>query len=89
VVNIPSWEIFEAQPEDYKNQVLPADVTARLAVEAGSPFGWERYTGISGEIMGMDRFGASAPAKALFEKFGFTIENEKNEHLRRRKRSTE
>jgi len=75
VVNIPSWEIFEAQPEDYKSRVLPEDVTARLAVEAGSPFGWERYTGISGEIMGMDRFGASAPAKALFEKFGFTVEN--------------
>ncbi|MCF8128135.1 MAG: transketolase [Deltaproteobacteria bacterium] len=75
VVNIPSWEIFEAQPEDYKSRVLPGDVTARLAVEAGSPFGWERYTGISGETMGMDRFGASAPAKALFEKFGFTVEN--------------
>ncbi len=75
VVNMPSWEIFETQPQDYRDQVLPPDVTARLAVEAASPFGWERYTGLQGQIIGMERFGASAPAKALFEKFGFTAQN--------------
>ena len=75
VVNIPSWELFEAQPEAYRKQVLPENITARLAVEAGSPFGWERYTGTQGKIIAMERFGASAPAKALFNKFGFTVEN--------------
>ena len=75
VVNIPSWELFEAQPEEYRKQVLPPDITARLAVEAGSPFGWERYAGTQGKIIAMERFGASAPAKTLFNKFGFTVEN--------------
>ncbi len=73
VVNIPSWELFENQPETYRDLVLPPSVTARLAVEAGSPFGWGRYTGIQGEIIGMNRFGASAPAKRLFNEFGFTV----------------
>ena len=74
VVNIPSWELFEAQPKEYREQVLPSSIRARFAVEAGSPLGWERYTGIDGEILAMDRFGASAPAKVLFEAFGFTAE---------------
>jgi len=69
-----SWELFEAQSKDYRDKVLPPDVIHRLAVEAGSPFGWERYTGIQGEMIGMDRFGASAPARDLFQKFGFTTE---------------
>ncbi len=73
VVNMPSWELFEAQPADYRKAVLPPDISARLAVEAAAPLGWERYTGIHGHIMGMDRFGASAPGKAVFEKFGFTV----------------
>ena len=75
VVNIPCWEFFEMQSEDYREEVLPSDVRARIAVEAGCSYGWERYTGTQGKIIGMDRFGASAPARVLFEKFGFTVEN--------------
>ncbi len=74
IVNIPSWELFNAMPEAYRHEVLPPDVSACIAVEAGSPLGWERYTGSQGIIMGMNRFGASAPAKDLFKTFGFTVE---------------
>ncbi len=74
-VSMPSWELFEAAPEDYRKAVLPPDVAARLAVEAGVSMGWERYVGAGGKIMGMDRFGASAPGNVLMEKFGFTVEN--------------
>ncbi len=73
VVNMPCWELFEMQSEDYREEVLPSDVMARIAVEAGCSYGWGRYTGTQGKIIGMDRFGASAPAKVLFEKFGFTV----------------
>jgi transketolase len=75
VVSMPSWELFEAMPEDYKNQVLPPDVSARVAVEAGIPMGWERYVGSGGEIIGISRFGASAPGGVNLEKFGFTVDN--------------
>jgi transketolase len=75
VVSMPCWELFEMQPEDYREEVLPPDVRARIAVEAGCSYGWERYTGTQGKIIGMDRFGASAPARMLFEKFGFTVED--------------
>ncbi len=75
VVNIPSWELFEAQHPEYRDKILPVGVTARIAVEAGSPLGWERYTGSHGKIIAMEGFGASAPAKALFETFGFSVEN--------------
>lgn len=74
IVNIPSWELFSVMPEAYRHEVLPPDVSACIAVEAGSPLGWERYTGSQGIIMGMNRFGASAPAKDLFKTFGFTVE---------------
>ncbi len=74
IVNIPSWELFSAMPGAYRHEVLPPDVSARIAVEAGSPLGWERFTGSQGIIMGMNRFGASAPAKDLFKTFGFTVE---------------
>jgi transketolase len=74
VVSMPSWELFEAQPPEYREAVLPAAVTARLAVEAGSPQGWHKYVGLGGDVVGMARFGASAPAKVLFAKFGFTAE---------------
>jgi transketolase len=74
VVSFPSWELFEAAPEAYRQAVLPPAVTARLAVEAASPFGWERYAGPEGRILGLDRFGASAPAKVLAREFGFTVE---------------
>ena len=75
VVSLPSWEIFDRQPKEYRESVLPPDVSARLAVEAGVPQGWEKYVGSDGDIVGIDRFGASAPGKVLMEKFGFTPEN--------------
>src|SRR5262249_25743440 len=75
VVSMPSWDIFEKQSESYKNEVLPPSVKARVAVEAGSTVGWSRYVGDYGSVIGMRTFGASAPAKDLFKKFGFTIEN--------------
>ncbi len=75
VVSMPSWELFEAQPEQYRESVLPKNVTARVAIEALSPFGWERWTGDKGAIIGMTTFGASAPINVLMEKFGFTVDN--------------
>jgi transketolase len=75
VVSMPSWELFEEQPEEYRRRVLPPEITARVAIEAGSTLGWRRYIGDKGEIIGIDHFGASAPAGKLFEKFGFTAEN--------------
>ncbi|MGB2592976.1 MAG: transketolase [Candidatus Acidiferrum sp.] len=75
VVSMPSWELFEAQDAAYKESVLPASVTARVSVEMASTFGWERYVGAKGKIIGMHTFGASAPLKALLKKFGFEAEN--------------
>lgn len=75
VVNMPSWELFEENNPDYKNDVLPPDVTARLAVEAGIPMGWDRYVGPGGRVIAMNGFGASAPGGTVLEKFGFTAEN--------------
>jgi transketolase len=75
VVSLPSWDLFEKQPQEYRDEVLPPTVTARLAIEAAVPLGWERYVGTKGAVMGMTRFGASAPYKVLAEKFGFTAAN--------------
>ncbi|MGH9776522.1 MAG: transketolase [Candidatus Acidiferrales bacterium] len=75
VVSMPSWEIFEKQPEDYRRSVLPPDVTARVSIEQASTFGWSRYVGMTGHSVGMTTFGASAPLKELVKKFGFTLEN--------------
>ncbi len=72
VVAMPSWELFEAQPEEYKKEVLPDDVKARVSIEAGVGLGWERYTGDRGKVISIERFGVSAPYKVLMEKFGFT-----------------
>ena len=74
VVSMPSWELFERQEETYRDEVLPPGVTNRVAVEMGSTFGWERYTGAEGSIIGMKTFGASAPLKDLLPYFGFTVE---------------
>ena len=71
VVSMPSWDIFEHQPQAYRESVLPPNVTARVAVEQASTFGWERYVGTSGQVVGMNTFGASAPLKELQRKFGF------------------
>jgi transketolase len=75
VVSMPSWELFDAQDADYRARVLPPSVRARVAVEAGRSLGWERYVGDLGAVVGLDRFGASAPAERLFEEFGFTADN--------------
>jgi transketolase len=72
VVSMPSWELFERQSREYRDQVLPPRVTARVAVEEASTFGWAHYTGSQGTIIGMRTFGASAPLKALQDKLGFT-----------------
>ena len=74
VVSMPSWDIFEHQTQTYQDSVLPSDVTARIAVEQASTFGWERYVGRSGRVIGMKTFGASAPLKELQRKFGFEPE---------------
>lgn len=75
VVSMPSWELFEAQPEDYRRAVLPPEVTARVAVEAAHPMGWERYVGDRGTVIGIDRFGASAPGSRVMKEYGFTADN--------------
>ena len=75
VVSMPSFEIFEEQDQQYKDSILPKNVTKRLGVEAGCSFGWHKYIGIDGEMVSMDNFGASAPFNKLFEKYGFTAEN--------------
>ena len=74
VVSMPSWELFEDQDASYRESVLPAEVTARVSIEAGSSFGWARWTGDGGEAIAVDKFGASAPAETLFEKYGFTTD---------------
>ncbi|WP_421657176.1 transketolase [Leptothermofonsia sp. ETS-13] len=75
VVSMPSWELFEAQDAAYRESVLPKAVTKRLAVEAGTSFGWCKYVGTEGDTLSIDRFGASAPGNVCMEKFGYTVEN--------------
>lgn len=75
VVSMPSWEVFAKQDKSWRDQVLPPDVHARVAVEAASPMGWERYVGHQGDIIALDHFGASAPFEVLYEKFGLSPEN--------------
>jgi transketolase len=74
-VSMPSWDLFEALTQGERDAVLPPSITARLAVELGSPQGWERYVGARGSMLGIDHFGASAPASVLLREFGFTIDN--------------
>jgi transketolase len=71
---MPSRELFDAQPETYKDSVLPRDITARLAVEAGVSLGWDRYVGFQGDVVGLDHFGASAPYQEVMHRFGITVE---------------
>jgi transketolase len=75
VVSMPSVETFDAQDAAYKEAVLPAACTKRVAVEAGVTAGWYKYVGLNGKVIGLDRFGESAPAGQLFKEFGFTVEN--------------
>jgi len=74
-VSMPSWDLFDAQPQAHRDAVLPPSVRARLAVEAGSPQGWHRYVGDAGDVIGVDRFGASAPGEVMLEHYGFTVDN--------------
>lgn len=74
-VSMPSWELFEAQPQEYKDSVLPPSIPARLSVEAGSPQGWEHYVGPKGSVIGVSTFGASAPGAIVLREYGFTVEN--------------
>jgi transketolase len=72
---MPSWELFDQQPKEYREAILPASVRARLAVEAALPQGWHRYVGDGGEVIGIERFGASAPGNVVMEKLGFSVDN--------------
>lgn len=75
VVSMPSWELFDEQPREYRDHVLPPHVTARIAIETAGPQGWHKYVGTSGDMLVIPGFGASAPVNVLLEKFGFTVEN--------------
>jgi len=75
LVSIPSWELFEAQPRGYREYVLPSSVKTRLAVAAGITLGWSRYVGDCGDVIGIDRFGASAPGPVMMREYGFTVDN--------------
>ena len=72
---MPSWDIFELQPREYRESVLPPAITARVAIEQASTFGWSRYVGERGRVIGMETFGASAPLKELMKHFGFEPDN--------------
>jgi transketolase len=74
VVSMPSWELFEHQSQEYRDSVLPPSITARVGVEQASVMGWARYTGLTGAVVGMKTFGASAPLKVLQQEFGFTVD---------------
>jgi transketolase len=75
VVSMPSWELFERQPKEYRDAVIPPAVKARLAVEMASSLGWERYVGDGGSILAIDQFGASAPGERIMKEYGFTVDN--------------
>ena len=74
MVSLACWELFAAQDQSYRDSVLPPSIKARVAVEMASTFGWERYVGLEGKIVGMRTFGASAPLKDLLKHFGFTVD---------------
>ncbi|THF74802.1 transketolase [Cohnella fermenti] len=75
VVSLPSWDLFDKQPKEYKDSVIPKTIKARLAIEMAHPFGWDRFVGDEGAILGIDKFGASAPGDRVIKEYGFTVEN--------------
>jgi transketolase len=75
VVSMPCWELFAEQPQDYRDEVIPPDVPARLSVEAGISHGWEKWVGDAGASVAIDRYGASAPGDEVLERLGFTVDN--------------
>jgi transketolase len=87
VVSMPSWELFDAQPDDYRKAVLPPTTRARISIEAGTPLGWERYVGLDGVTIGIPRFGASAPGNIVFDKLGLTVQHVVDEALELKYRS--
>jgi len=89
VVSMPSWELFDDQPQEYREEVLPPAVRARVSVEQAATFGWAKYVGDTGASIGMRTFGASAPLKQLQHKFGFTVENVLDAARRQARRSRE
>ncbi len=89
VVSMPSWELFERQPAAYREAVLPPAIMARVAVEAGATFGWARYVGAEGAVVGLDRFGASAPYETLYEQFGLTAAAVAKQAIENRQQTTE
>ncbi len=82
VVSLPSWELFDAQPSEYRDEVLPPDIRVRISIEAGTPTGWEHYVGMDGMAIGISRFGASAPGKVIYEKLGLTAQRVTDETQR-------
>jgi transketolase len=72
---MPCMDLFEEQPQEYRDEVLPPDVRARLAVEAGATMSWWKWVGLDGDVLGLDRFGASAPGATVLKELGFTVEN--------------
>ena len=81
IVSLPSWELFDAQPAEYRNAVLPSSIRARISIEAGTPVGWEKYVGLDGIAIGLSRFGASAPGEVVYEKLGLTAQRVVDEAL--------
>jgi transketolase len=75
VVSLPCWELFDAQPQTYRDAVLLPAVRARLAIEAGTSQGWHRYVGDAGDVLSVDRYGASAPGATVMDKYGFNVDN--------------
>jgi len=82
VVSLPSWELFDAQPAEYRNMVLPPNIRARISIEAAMPLGWERYVGLDGIAIGLSRFGVSAPGKVIYDKLGLTAQRVVDEALK-------
>jgi transketolase len=82
VVSLPSWQLFDAQPAEYRNRILPAEVRVRVSVEAGSPLGWERYVGLDGITIGVSQFGKSAPGELVYKQMGFTAQHVFEEALK-------
>ena len=74
-MSMPSWELFERQPPDYREEVLPRSIPARLAIEAGVSLGWKKYVGDGGDSVSLDRYGASAPGETVMKELGFNVDN--------------
>ena len=88
VVSMPSWELFDAQPAEYRDSVLPPELRTRVSIEAATPMGWKQYVGDQGVAIGTPHFGASAPAEVLYEQFGLTAQRMAEEANRLVTRST-